>query len=216
MSEIDITRRSSMTLYCDHNCVQSHRAKIVLTEKAVAADIIHVRPDDMPESLLEANPYGNVPTLVDRDLMINQVEIMCEYLDERFPHPPLLPVYPIARAKSRMMMHRIVKDWDPIVSRLMSGGKPQDVEKARTELYELLMTTLPIFSEMPYFLSSEFSMVDCYIAPILWRLPSFAIELPKSASAITEYSQRVFERETFKSCLSEIEMSIHETILDEL
>ena len=216
MSEADITRRSSMTLYCDHNCIQSHRAKIVLTEKAVTADILHVRPDDMPESLLEANPYGNLPTLVDRDLMINQVEIMCEYLDERFPHPPLLPVYPIARAKSRMMMGRIVRDWDPIVERLMKGGDDEEMQNARTELYELLMTTLPVFSELPYFLSSEFSMVDCYIAPILWRLPSFGVELPKSASAITDYMDRVFARETFKTCLSEIEMSIHETILDEL
>ena len=216
MTESDFTRRSSMTLYCEQNCIQSHRAKIVLKEKGVTADIVHVLPDDVPETLLEANPYGNLPTLVDRDLMINNVEIICEYLDERFPHPPLLPVYPIARAKSRMMMHRIKRDWDPTVALLQQGGSDEEMEQARTQLYELLMTMVPLFSELPFFLSSEFSLVDCYIAPILWRLPLFGIELPESAVAIKEYAERIFERETFQSGLSQIESAIHESILDEL
>lgn len=212
MSDFDASRRSAMTLYCHHNCIDSHRAKIVLTEKAVSADIVYVNPDDMPEHLLEANPYGNIPTLVDRDLMINQTEIIAEYLDERFPHPPLLPVYPIARAKSRMMMHRIKHDWDPIVSRLMNEVN----EKDQTNLYELLMTIVPIFSELPYFLSSEFSLVDCYMAPILWRLPSFGVSLPATAKPVLDYAERIFARESFKPCLSEVELAMHETLLDEL
>ncbi len=211
MSELDISRRFAMTLYCQQNCIDSHRTKIVLTEKAVTADIVYINPDDPSEHLLEVNPYGNIPTLVDRDLMINHVEIISEYLDERFPHPPLLPVYPIARAKSRMMMHRIKRDWDPIVARLMAGD-----EDARGHLFELIMTIVPLFNELPYFLSSEFSLVDCYMAPILWRLPSFGIQLPETAKPVEEYAERIFARETFKSCLSEMELAIHESLLDEL
>jgi RNA polymerase-associated protein len=130
---------------------------------------------------------------------------MMEYLDERFPHPPLLPVYPVARAQSRLWMHRIEREWCPMVDQIRSGGK-KEADKARKELRESLIGISPIFEDMPYFMSEEFTLVDCCLAPVLWRLPELNIELPeKQVKPLLAYMSRVFEREAFKASLSERE-----------
>ncbi len=204
-----VTKRSSMTFFSDGQSHYSHRVRIVLAEKGVAVDVIDVDPDNKPEELADLNPYNALPTLVDRELVLYEANIMMEYLDERFPHPPLLPVYPVARAQSRLMMHRIQKDWCEFVDIILLGKDDALVEKARKELRESLIATAPIFEEKPYFMSEEFTIVDCCVAPILWRLPQLGIELPeKQEKLISEYMDRLFERESFKASLSDAELEI--------
>ena len=196
-----------MTFYSnsrDHYC---HRVRIVLAEKGVSVEIIDVDPMNLPEDLASLNPYNSLPTLIDRDLVLYEPSVMMEYLDERFPHPPLLPVYPVARAQSRLLSHRIQKDWCGYVDMLMSeSGDELARETARKELLESLVAVSPIFEEMPYFMSEEFTLVDCCVASILWRLPVMGIELPRNkCEALYQYSQRVFERESFQASLTEAE-----------
>lgn len=201
-----MVKRSVMTLYSGELDPNSHRVRIVLAEKAVTVDVLHVDLAKPPEDLVHLNPYNSVPTLVDRDLVLYEANIIMEYLDERFPHPPLLPVYPVARAKSRLMMYRIQQDWYTLVDVIMSGKKEAD--QARKELQESLVSLTPVFSDMPYFLSEEFSLVDCCIAPLLWRLPSLGIELPTKAKPINEYAKRMFKRDSFQASLTEAEREL--------
>ncbi len=204
-----VTKRSSMTFFSDGQSHYSHRVRIVLAEKGVAVDVIDVDPDDKPEELADLNPYNALPTLVDRELVLYEANIMMEYLDERFPHPPLLPVYPVARAQSRLMMHRIQKDWCDAADVILYGKDAALIEKARKELRESLIATAPIFNEKPYFMSEEFTIVDCCVAPLLWRLPELGIELPeKQADLIGGYMDRLFERESFKASLSDFELEM--------
>jgi stringent starvation protein A len=200
-----VAKRSSMIFYSGSDDHFSHRVRIVLAEKGVAVDIVEVSGDQRPEELADLNPYNSVPTLVDRDLVLYESKVMMEYLDERFPHPPLLPVYPVARAQSRLWMHRIEREWCPLVEQIESGSK-KDVEKARKELRESLVGISPIFEDVPFFMSEEFSLVDCCIAPVLWRLPVLGIELPeKQVKPLVAYMERLFERDSFISSLSENE-----------
>ena len=138
--------------------------------------------------------------------MLNQSNIIMEYLDERFPHPPLLPVYPVAKAKARLMIYRIEKDWITLLDKI--DQQAPDAEQARESFRNQLISLIPVFSEMPYFLSQEFSLVDCTIAPILWRLPQYGIELPEKAQPIIDYANRIFERNSFQVSLSETEQEI--------
>ena len=204
-----VLKRSTMTLYSGANDIASHRVRIVLAEKDVTVDILFTDPSNPPEDLLTLNPYNSLPTLVDRDLVLYQVDVIAEYLDERFPHPPLLPVYPIARAKCRLMIHRIDNDWLSLIS-IIQKGKKNEADDARKALRDQLITTAPIFAEMPYFLSEDFTLVDCYLAAILWRLPSFGIELPASAKAIHDYAERIFKRDSFQTSFSEAERELRE------
>lgn len=205
-----VAKRSSMTFYSDAKDHYSHRVRIVLAEKGVAVDVINVDPDNKPEDLATLNPYNSLPTLLDRELTLYEPNIMMEYLDERFPHPPLLPVYPVARAQSRLWMHRIDKDWVVHIDKILHGTEKQ-AEAARKELTSSLVTISPIFAELPYFMSEEFSIVDCCVAPILWRLPALGIELPeKQCKPLLQYMERLFERESFQSSLSEAEREIRE------
>ncbi len=201
-----VAKRSSMTFFsdpADHYC---HRVRIVLAEKGVAVDIQEVTPDAQPRELSDINPYNTVPTLVDRDLVLYEPNVMMEYLDERFPHPPLLPVYPVTRAQSRLMMYRIQKDWWTLADIILNpANKEAAVAKARKELREGLSGISPIFAEKPFFMSDEFTLVDCCVAPLLWRLPSMGIELPRQAKDILAYADRLFERESFLESLSEVE-----------
>lgn len=206
-----VAKRSSMTFYSDPKDHYSHRVRIVLAEKGVAVDIINVDPDNKPEDLATLNPYNTLPTLLDRELTLYEPNIMMEYLDERFPHPPLLPVYPVARAQSRLWMHRIEKDWAGYIDTILTGTEKQ-AEAARKELTSSLVTTSPIFAELPYFMSEEFSIVDCCVAPILWRLPALGIELPeKQCKPLLQYMERLFERDAFQASLSEAEREMHES-----
>lgn len=202
-----VAKRSSMTYFSDAQDHYSHRVRIVLAEKGVSVDIIDTDPKSLPEEVTDLNPYGSLPTLVDRDLTLYETKVMMEYLDERFPHPPLLPVYPVARAQSRLWMYRIERDWSPMVDVILSGKNKEAAAKARKELKDSLMAIAPIFSEMPYFMSEEFSIVDCCLAPILWRMDSMDIKLPvtKQTKPLTDYMERLFERESFQASLTEFE-----------
>lgn len=205
-----IIKKSVMTLHSGTSDVYSHRVRIVLAEKGVTVDIIHIDSNNPSQDLIHLNPYNTVPTLVDRELVLYEPSVIMEYLDERFPHPPLLPVYPIARAKCRLMMHRIEKDWFSLVNAIETGKKAE-VNEARKLLKDQLTNLAPLFNEMPYFLSESFSLVDCYIAPLLWRLPTYDIELSaKQGKAISEYSKRIFARPSFQASLSDIELELRE------
>ena len=202
------TKRSSMTLFSDPRDHYSHRVRMVLCEKGVSVDIVGVDPDDRPDELRQINPYNTLPTLLDRDLVLYQSTVIMEYLDERFPHPPLLPVYPVARAQSKLLMHRIEKDWSSAVDLLMSGsGK----DKTRNELRESLAGIAPIFDDRKVFMNEEFSLVDCCVAPILWRLPAIDISLPeKQTKSMQRYMNDMFSRETFIDSLTESELEMRE------
>jgi len=207
-----VTKKTSMIFFSNARDHYSHRVRMVVAEKSVACDIIDVDPANKPEALAEINPYNTVPTLLDRELVLYESTVIMEYLDERFPHPPLLPVYPVARAQSRLLIYRIEKDWSSKVDLLMAGkGREAVLSKARKELRDSLLSIAPIFAEKPYFMSSEFSLVDCCFAPILWRLPEMDIKLPeRSTKAMQKYMKLIFEREAFNASLSEIEMDMHD------
>jgi RNA polymerase-associated protein len=196
-----------MTFYSDGTDHYSHRVRIVLAEKGVSVDVVNVTAANKPEDLADLNPYNSLPTLVDRELSLFETKIMMEYLDERFPHPPLLPVYPVARAQNRLLAYRIERDWCPHVDLLLSGkAKEAAVTKARKELRDSLITIAPIFGEKPFFMSDEFSLVDCIVGPILWRLPQLEIELPeKQCKHLLKYMDRLFARESFLASLSDAE-----------
>ena len=206
------TKRSSMTLFSDPRDHYSHRVRMVLCEKGVSVDIVDVDPDDRPDELSQINPYNTLPTLLDRDLVLYQSNVIMEYLDERFPHPPLLPVYPVARAQSKLLMHRIEKDWSSAVDLVMSGsGKDGLVDKTRNELRESIAGIAPIFDDRKFFMNEEFSLVDCCVAPILWRLPAIDISLPeKQTKSMQRYMNDMFSRETFIDSLTESELEMRE------
>jgi len=204
---VTANKRSVMSLYSGAKDMKSHQVRIVLAEKGVNVEIKQVDPDNLPESLIEVNSYNSVPTLVDRDLVLYKADIVMEYLDERFPHPPLMPVYPVARAQSRLWMHRIKKDWYSLVELIQLDGSKSDA--ARKQLTEELTAIAPIFGEKPYFMSDDFSIVDCCLAPLLWRLPELDIEIVgNSSKELRLYMQRVFERESFQASLTDAEREI--------
>ncbi|SRR5579883_158425 len=200
-------KRSIMTLYSGTTDIHSHRVRIVLAEKGVSVDVINADTNDKMEDLYELNPYGSVPTLVDRELVLYDSNIIMEYLDERFPHPPLMPVYPVARAKTRLMIYRIDKEWGELV-RKIEKGKAETAQNAAKDLKNYLIKLAPLFNNSPYFLNEEFSLVDCCIAPILWRLPSWGITLPPETKAIHKYAERVFARDSFQASLTEAEQDL--------
>ena len=207
-----VAKRSSMTFFSDGTDHYSHRVRMVLAEKGVTVDTVEVDGNNKPEELLELNPYGAVPTLLDRDLVLYESMVIMEYLDERFPHPPLLPVYPVARALSRLWMHRIQRDWCAHLDLLMVGkGRETALTKARKSLRESLMAVSPIFAEKPFFMSDEFTLADCCVAPILWRLPKVGIALPeKQCRPLLKYAERLFERDGFRASLSEVEREMRD------
>lgn len=206
---VSANKRSSMAFFSDPNDHYCHRVRIVLAEKGVTVDIVNVEPDSHPQELAEVNPYNTVPTLLDRDLVLYEPNIMMEYLDERFPHPPLLPVYPVARANSRLLMYRIQRDWCGLVDTLTNpSSTAANITRARKELRESLVGVAPVFAEMQFFMSDEFSLVDCCLAPILWRLPHLGVELPRQAKPLQDYMDRIFAREGFIGSLSAVERNM--------
>ncbi len=202
-----VTKRSSMTYFSDGRDHYSHRVRIVLAEKGVSVDVVDVDPRHKPTELADLNPYNSLPTLVDRDLVLYESKVMMEYLDERFPHPPLLPVYPVARAESRLWMHRIERDWAPLVDTVLHSKSKETVTKARKELKESLLAVAPIFAEKDFFMSEEFTLVDCCLGPILWRLEMMDINLGKSKQTqpLMDYMERIFAREAFQESLTDYE-----------
>ncbi len=199
-------RRAGMVMF-SYDDVWSHRARIVIEEKDITVDIEEVDPNNKPEDLLDLNPYGSIPTLVDRDLVLYDSRVIVEYLDERFPHPPMMPVDPVSRARTRLALYRIENDWYKLIRDIES----KDVKKAfesRKILQESIISSTEVFSVKPFFLSDEFTLVDATIAPIFWRLEKYGIELDSKAKPVLDYMDRMFAREGFKASLTEAEQEM--------
>ena len=193
-----------MSLSSDPTDPASHAVRFVLAEKAINVEIHHVTVDDKPEDLNDLNPYSAILTLVDRDLVLYEPQIIMEYLDERFPHPPLMPVDPVARASNRLYRYRVQRDFYALVDDVESGEKGV-ASAARKCLRDHLSTLAPIFAQKTYFMSDDYSLVDCYLAPILWRLPAYGVRIPAHAKALQRFADRIFEREAFTQSLTEAE-----------
>lgn len=209
-------KRSIMTLYSGALDIYSHRVRIVLAEKGVSVEVINMDGNDKDklQDLYELNPYGSAPTLIDRELVLYDANIIMEYLDERFPHPPLMPVYPVARAKTRLMIYRIDREWGDLVRKIEST-KSADNQIAKKELRNYLVKLAPVFNSSAYFLNEEFSLVDCCIAPILWRLSAWGIVLPPEAKAVNKYAERLFARDSFQASLTDAEQEIKKAQIKE-
>ncbi len=201
----------TMTLYSNPNCAQSHRVRIVLGEKDLVFNVISVDSSENNEDLIALNPNNTTPTFVDRNLILYESRVIMEYLDERFPHPPLMPVDPVIRAKTRMVLHYIEKDLYGLLDDISSSGEKKS-SAAKLKLKDNLMLSLDFLQGSKFFLSDDFSIIDCSIAPILWRLPEYGIELPKSGKPILKYAERIFARQSFMENLSEQEEEIRTEI----
>lgn len=195
-------KRLAMTLYSSDTDPYCHMVRIVLAEKGINYEVHDVDVNDTPEDLKDLNPYNEVPTLVDRDLVLYGHQVIMEYLDERFPHPPLMPVDPVSRARNRLMLRRIERDWYTLSDKIAKG---EDVDNVRKELSDSLLTVAPIFEQKKYFMSDDFTVMDCAIAPLLWRLQHYGVVLPSSAKPLITYAATVFDREAFKESLTEAE-----------
>src|SRR5450432_1762161 len=197
-----------MTLFSAPDEPYSHRTRIVLAEKGVEIDVIDVVPGRYPEDLLDLNPYHSLPTLVDRDLVLYDSRVIIEYLDERFPHPPLMPVDPVSRAQFSLALYRIERDWYTLARQIDTEPDKKQTVKLKKILRDTILQSTDLFKVKPYFLSDEFSLVDATIAPLLWRLPHYEIDLPPQAQAIEKYAQLVFGRPAFREALSEREQEM--------
>jgi RNA polymerase-associated protein len=200
-----------MILYSDRDDHYSQRVRIVLAEKDISAEIIESKSDETPDEILSISPYFKLPILVDRDLALHDPSVIMEYLDERFPHPPLLPVYPVARANCRTLMLRIDRECCPMIDALIEGKKSEkELMKIREELLHEISSIAPTFKEFKFFMNEDFTLVDCFFAPILWRLPSLGIKLPinRHLKPLIDYQNSVFERPGFLDSLSSLERDL--------
>ncbi|MFC0180669.1 glutathione S-transferase N-terminal domain-containing protein [Thorsellia kenyensis] len=200
-----INKRSTMTLFSGPTDIRSHQIRFILAEKSVPCEFEHVVMNRLPDDLLSLNPYGTIPTLVDRELTLYYTQIIAEYVDERFPHPPLMPVFPAGRASCRLMLNRIEQDWYPLAEAAQSISAEGD--KARKQLKDELMSIAPLFSSTPFFMSEEFSLIDCALGVLLWRLPYLGIEIngTQSAKDIKPYMKKIFNRDGFLLSLTQQE-----------
>ncbi len=208
MMAVVSNRRSVMTLFSRPTDIHSHRARLVLAEKNINIEISNIPGPELPEDLMDLNPYHSVPTLVDRDLTLYDSRVIIEYLDERFPHPPLMPVDPVTRAQFRLALFRIETDWYSIAEEAEHSNDGRLGTKSRKMLRESILQSIELFGARPYFLSEEFSLVDCTISPLLWRLPAYGVDLGADAEPIEEYMNRVFARRSFQQSLTELEQEM--------
>ncbi|HVH35119.1 glutathione S-transferase N-terminal domain-containing protein [Tahibacter sp. UC22_41] len=192
--------RTILTLYSARDCVHCHRIRLILAAKGVSYDLVLVDPAKPPEDLIDLNPTQSLPTLVDRDLVLYSTSVVAEYLDERYPHPPLMPIDPLSRARLRLAIVRMEQDWLPLVEQCAGSGKGS--EAARKRLREALIGALPLFKAAKFFLNPEMSLADCALAPLIWRLPSLGVSLPREAQAINEYGERIFRNPGFTRSLT--------------
>ncbi len=204
------SKRSTMTLYSSPDDPYSHRVRIVLAEKVVNVDILDVKSSlSLQQELQELNPYNTIPTLVDRDLILFRSEIIMEYLEERFPHPPLLPIYPISKARSRLMIYRINRDWYTHLDVLLAAqATAEQKEQAKINLIDSISSVVSLFIEKPFFGSDDFSLLDCCVAPLLWRLFKIDDNAFSNLTAIRDYAKKIFARASFKESLVEHERFI--------
>jgi stringent starvation protein A len=206
---INARLRNTLSLFSARDCVVCHRVRLVLAAKGVTYEMIPVDTANPPEDLVDLNPYHSVPTLVERDLVLYSASVISEYLDERYPHPPLMPVDPLSRARIRLAIQRIEHDWVPQVQTMQAGSKAQ-AEAARKRMKELLMQSLPLFKASKFFLNPEMSLADCALAPIIWRMPTLGIELNKDLKIIDDYGMRIFRNPGFMRSLTPEEKVLRE------
>ncbi|MGH8178613.1 MAG: glutathione S-transferase N-terminal domain-containing protein [Steroidobacter sp.] len=197
-----------MTLFSKADDPWSHRTRIVLAEKSIHVETIDVHEGNLPEDLLDLNPYHTAPTLVDRDLVLYDSRVIIEYLDERFPHPPLMPVDPVARAQFRVALFRIERDWYSLAQQIEDPSDRKLGQKARKILRDSILASTDVFKARPYFLSDEFSLVDATIAPILWRLSRWEIDIPAQSQPVARYADLLFGRAAFRHSLSRLEQEM--------
>jgi len=202
--------RNTLTLFSARDCVLCHRVRLVLAAKGVQYDLVAVDPASPPEDLIDLNPYHSVPTLVERELVLYSASVVTEYLDERYPHPPLMPIDPLSRARLRLAMLRLEHEWVPYVQAAQAPGSKAQGEHARKQLRDLVLASLPLFKASKFFLNPEMSLADCAMAPIIWRLPSLGIVLPKEAKPIEDYGQRIFRNPGFIRSLTPEEKNLRE------
>ncbi|EFL92477.1 stringent starvation protein A [Candidatus Regiella insecticola LSR1] len=208
---IAASKRSVMTLFSCSTDMLSHQVRIVLAEKGVSVEIESINPENPPQELKELGTPCSVPTLIDRDLTLYLPHVITEYLDERFPHPPLMPVYPVARAQSRLMMHHIENNWYSLLKKIKEGNE-QEADTTRKNLRAQLLEGTSLIKPNGYFMGDDFSLVDCQLAPLLWRLAELKIVLNgEDAKQIRGYMGRVFQRDGFLASLSEAERDMYPT-----
>lgn len=201
--------RNNLTLFSAADEILSHRIRMVLAAKGVAFDLVLSDPANPPEDLIDLNPYQSLPTLVERELVLHSPTVVSEYLDERYPHPPLMPVDPLGRARLRLAIVRVEQDWVPLVHTITQGSKAQ-AEAARKRLRELVAQAVPLFKAARFFLNQELSLADCAMCPILWRLQSLGIALPKEAKPIEDYTNRMFRHPAFVRSLTDAERKLRD------
>jgi len=202
-------RRSMMGLYSGSICIRSHQVRFVLSEKGIVTKIDNFDGKSIPEDLIALNPFATLPTLIDRELVLYDSRVIIEYIDERYPYPPLMPVSPVDRAKIRLALASLETDIVlPAVEFDQSIGTSSENSK-RKKLRSALNASLDLFSVNKYFLNDQFTIIDCILAPILWRLEYFRIKLTKDDKYLKDYMERVFSRETFQNSLTEDEEEMH-------
>jgi len=196
-----------MILYSGTTCPFSQRCRIVLYEKGMDFEIKDIDLHEKPEDIAAMNPYNRVPILVERDLTLYESNIINEYIDERFPHPQLMPADPVMRARARLFLHNFEIDLFSNIPEL-EHGTPKAAEKARAIVRDNLTQIAPIFNKQKYMLGDEYSMLDVAIAPLLWRLDHYGIQLPKQATSILKYAERLFTRPAFIEALTPVEKAM--------
>ena len=201
-------RHPTITLLSSPLDVFSHCCRIVLQEKGIEYNVKYVAVGDDPSKISEHNPYGETPTLIDRDVALYGMSVIIEYLDERFPHPPLMPADPINRAKVRLFVSRLTRDWLQPVSQLGETSTPKPSVQLQKSLRDGLLALSPIFSTQTYFFGAGYTLIDAYFAPLLWRLQVLGIELPKQAEPLVKYSDHLFSRASFFASLSDHEIEL--------
>ncbi len=212
MSDIPLAKRAVTTLFSDPKDPNSHRIRFLAVEKEVPMEIVEVDRNNVPEDLYELNPYGTIPTLVDRDLVLHDAQVILEYLDERFPHPPMMPIDPIQKTIVRQQLRLVETEWYPLLSAITEADDKKAAMQARKQLFERLIQLIPVLTEKDYFLSDEFTLLDLSMAPIFWRLQYLGIELPKSAKPVMDYAERLLSRPEFKNSLSDDELDMRDIL----
>ena len=200
--------RNALTLYTTVDDIQCHRARLVLAAKGVSYERVLVDPAKPPQDLVDLNPYASTPTLIDRDLTLFDTAVVCEYIDERYPHPPLMPIDPQSRARLRVAAVRVEKDWLPEVDTIRAGGRAADA--ARKRLREQLLSTVPLFKASRFFLNPEMSLADCLVAPVIWRLPWLQVDLGREGKPIIDYGERLFHSQGFSRSMTDDEKAMRQ------
>ncbi|MEE4218715.1 MAG: glutathione S-transferase N-terminal domain-containing protein [Xanthomonadales bacterium] len=205
---VSVRGRSTMALYSSETSLDCHRVRFVLAEKGINVDIVNVSIDESAAAdLAELNPYNEAPTLVDRDLVLYDAGVINDYLDERYPHPPLMPVDPVSRAQLRLVHHRVIKDWY-VLAREFENVSGKAAETLAKQLKEGIIAANELFQMSEYVLSDELSLVDCTLGPLMWRLPYYGIKLGKPGASVEAYAHRIFSRQSFKTSLTQAERDL--------